>query len=78
MYVAACRFMARYGLSAIGIPYQLGLVRCVPASDLVEGMLNNEDRPPVRDPETKQVVFAGRERFRTSTRATSARACRSC
>jgi L-fucose isomerase-like protein len=59
MYVAACRFMARYGLSSIGIPYQLGLVRCVPASDLVEGMLNNEDRPPVRDPETKKVVFDG-------------------
>ena len=48
MYVAACRFVERYGLSAIGIPYQLGLVRCVPASDLVEGMLNNADRPPVR------------------------------
>jgi len=59
MYAAACRFVARYGLSAIGIPYQYGLVRCVPASDLIEGMLNNTDRPPVRDPETKQVVMPG-------------------
>jgi len=59
MYVAACRFVARYGLSSIGIPYQYGLVRCVPASDLVEGMLNNTDRPPVKDPDTKQVVMPG-------------------
>jgi len=60
MYAAAGRFMARYGLSALGIPYQLGLVRQCPASDLVEGMLNNADRPPIKDPETKQVVNAGK------------------
>lgn len=60
MYAAACRFVTRYGLAALGIPYQYGLVRCVPASDLVEGMLNNSDRPPVRDPETKQVICPGR------------------
>jgi len=33
MYSAAGRIYQRFGLSAIGIPYQLGLVRCVPASD---------------------------------------------
>ena len=60
MYAAACRFVARYGLSTIGIPYQYGLVRCVPASDLVEGMLNNSDRPPVKSPDTKQAVFPGK------------------
>ncbi len=60
MYSAAARMVARYGLAAIGIPYQLGLVRCCPASDLVEGMLNNADRPPVRDPESRSVVNAGR------------------
>lgn len=60
MYIAAVRFYKRYGLSALGIPYQYGLVRCVPASDLVEGMLNNADRPPVRDPETKEVIAAGK------------------
>ncbi len=59
MYSAACRFVARFGLSAIGIPYQLGLVRQCPASDLVEGMLNNTDRPAVRDPESKATVHPG-------------------
>jgi L-fucose isomerase-like protein len=60
MYAAACRFYQRYGLSAIGIPYQLGLVRQCPASDLVEGMLNNADRPPVRCPDTRQVINGGK------------------
>ena len=60
MYSAAARIYQRYGLSAVGIPYQYGLVRSVPASDLVEGMLNNADRPDVRDPETKQIVNKGR------------------
>ena len=59
MYSAAARLVQRYGLSAIGIPYQIGLVRSVPASDLVEGMLNNTDRPDVRDPESRQVVNQG-------------------
>jgi len=59
MYSSAVRMVARYGLSAIGIPYQYGLVRCCPASDLVEGMLNNSDRPPVRDPETKKIIRDG-------------------
>jgi len=60
MYSAAARIYQRYGLSAIGIPYQLGLVRSCPASDLVEGMLNNADRPAVKDPETRQIVQAGK------------------
>lgn len=60
MYSAACRIVERYGLSAIGIPYQLGLMRCTAASDLVEGMLNNTDRPQVKAPETKNVVHKGR------------------
>ena len=59
MYAAAARFYQRFGLSAVGIPYQIGLMRCVPASDLVEGMLNNVDRPDVVDPETKKVVAKG-------------------
>ena len=60
MYAAAAHIYKRYGLSAIGIPYQVGLVRCVPASDLVEGMLNNSDRPDVADPETGEVVEKGK------------------
>ena len=60
MYSAAARIYQRYGLAAIGIPYQYGLVRSCPASDLPEGMLNNSDRPNVKDPETKQIVNKGR------------------
>ncbi len=60
MYAAAARTTQRYGLSSVGIPYQIGLVRCCPASDLVEGMLNNADRPDVVDPETGKVVCKGK------------------
>lgn len=60
MYAAACRIYQRYGLSSIGIPYQLGLARCVPASDLVEGMLNNSDRPDVISYETGKVIEKGK------------------
>jgi len=60
MYTAAACLYARYGLSAIGIPYQVGLVRCVPASDLAEGMLNNSDRPDVIDPGTHEVIEKGK------------------
>jgi len=60
MYAAAARIYERYGLAAIGIPYQYGLVRSVPASGLVEGMLNNADRPPVKSPATKQVINPGK------------------
>lgn len=49
MYVAALRIAAEFGCAAIGIQYQQGLKDLVPASDLVEGMLNNADRPLVRD-----------------------------
>jgi hypothetical protein len=60
MYAAAIHIYQRYGLAAIGIPYQVGLVRSVPASDLAEGMLNNSIRPDVIDPETSQVVRPGK------------------
>ena len=49
MYVAAVRTAAKFGCDLIGIQYQLGLTDVLPASDLVEGMLNNADRPPVCD-----------------------------
>lgn len=60
MYAAAARIYSRYGLSSVGIPYQYGLVRCCPASDLVEGMLNNADRPEVIDPATGKVIEKGK------------------
>jgi L-fucose isomerase-like protein len=60
MYHAAGRIVERYGLSAIGIPYQYGLVRSTSASDLVEGMLNNTDRPPIKSLETGKTIQAGK------------------
>ncbi|WP_319568633.1 fucose isomerase [Cohaesibacter marisflavi] len=47
MYIAAVRLADQFGCSAIGIQYQQGLKDLWPASDLVEGMLNNSERPPV-------------------------------
>lgn len=47
MYIAAARISEEFGCEAIGIQYQQGLKDLMPASDLVEGMLNNADRPDV-------------------------------
>jgi hypothetical protein len=47
MYIAAVRIAHEFGCNAIGIQYQQGLKDMAPASDLVEGLLNNPDRPPV-------------------------------
>jgi hypothetical protein len=49
MYIAAVRMADEYGCDAIGIQYQQGLQDMTPASDLVEGLLNNVERPPVFD-----------------------------
>lgn len=58
MYVAAVRIAAEFGCATIGIQYQQGLKDLAPASDLVEGLLNNSDRPPVRDSRGR-VLFEG-------------------
>lgn len=47
MYIAAMRIADEFGCQVIGIQYQQGLKDLVPASDLVEGTLNNIERPPV-------------------------------
>ncbi|RBP03118.1 L-fucose isomerase-like protein [Roseiarcus fermentans] len=47
MYIAAARMAETFGCDMIGIQYQQGLKDLTPASDLAEGMLNNDDRPPV-------------------------------
>lgn len=59
MYIAAVRMADEFGCDAIGIQYQQGLKDLTPASDLVEGMLNNADRPPVRSADGKRVLFEG-------------------
>ncbi|HUG11036.1 MAG TPA: fucose isomerase [Opitutaceae bacterium] len=46
-YIAAVRIADEFGCETIGIQYQQGLKDLLPASDLVEGTLNNSDRPPV-------------------------------
>ncbi|WP_428308112.1 fucose isomerase [Lacipirellula sp.] len=59
MYVAAVRLADDFGCSLIGIQYQQGLKDLLPASDLVEGTLNNADRPPVRSRDGGRELFAG-------------------
>lgn len=60
MYVAALRIADDFGCSAIGIQYQQGLKDICPASDLVEGLLNNVDRPPVKSRDGSRVLYEGR------------------
>ena len=59
MYIAAVRLADEFGCATIGIQYQQGLKDLTPASDLVEGLLNNIDRPPVKCVRTGRVLFAG-------------------
>ncbi|SMC91018.1 fucose isomerase [Pedobacter nyackensis] len=47
MYIAAMRIADDFGCDTIGIQYQQGLKDLTATSDLVEGLLNNQDRPPV-------------------------------
>lgn len=58
MYIAAVRIAAEFGCDTVGIQYQQGLKDLTVASDLVEGLLNNRERPPVYD-EQGQLLFAG-------------------
>lgn len=60
MYIASIRMAADFGCDAIGIQYQQGLKDLVPASDLVEGLLNNSDRPPVRAEGGGPILYEGR------------------
>ena len=57
MYVAALRIADDFGCHTIGIQYQQGLKDLLPASDLVEGTLNNTDRPPVRSRDGSRVLY---------------------
>ena len=59
MYIAALRIADEFGCSTIGIQYQQGLKDLLPASDLVEGMLNNSDRPPVTTRDGGRVICEG-------------------
>jgi hypothetical protein len=59
MYVAAMRIADDFGCDLIGIQYQQGLKDLLPASDLVEGTLNNADRPPVKSRDGKRILLKG-------------------
>jgi hypothetical protein len=59
MYIAAVRIGHEFGCAAIGIQYQQGLKDMTSASDLVEGLLNNVDRPPVFDRKTGDELYEG-------------------
>jgi hypothetical protein len=59
MYVAALRIADSFGCDAIGIQYQQGLKDLTSASDLVEGLLNNVDRPPVTAEGNGRVLYDG-------------------
>jgi hypothetical protein len=57
MYIAALRIADDFGCHTIGIQYQQGLKDLLPASDLVEGTLNNADRPPVSSRDGKRILY---------------------
>jgi len=59
MYIAATRIADSFGCDAIGIQYQQGLKDMAPASDLVEGLLNNQQRPPVQDESGSRELYPG-------------------
>jgi hypothetical protein len=59
MYIAAMRIADDFGCDLVGIQYQQGLKDVLPASDLVEGMLNNSDRPPVTSRDGKRILRDG-------------------
>ena len=60
MYIAAMRIADDFGCHTIGIQYQQGLKDLLPASDLVEGTLNNADRPAVKSRDGSRVLYEGR------------------
>jgi hypothetical protein len=60
MYVAAVRIADRYGCDCVGIQYQQGLKDLLPASDLVEGMLNDSKRPPVTAVGASKPLYKGK------------------
>jgi hypothetical protein len=58
-YISAMRIADEFGCATIGIQYQQGLKDLLPASDLVEGTLNDSVRPPVRSADGSRELYAG-------------------
>ena len=59
MYVAAVRLADERGCAAVRIAGQPGWAESAPSSGLVEGTLNNVERPPVGREGTGEELFAG-------------------
>ncbi len=59
MYIAVLRIADEFGCDAVGVQYQQGLKDLVPASDLVEGLLNNAERPPAYSKDGRE-LYAGK------------------
>jgi len=59
MYIAAMRIADDFGCATIGIQYQQGLKDLLPASDLVEGTLNNVSRPSVFSRDGTRELYKG-------------------
>jgi hypothetical protein len=59
MYIAVLRLADEFGCDVVGIQYQQGLKDLAPASDLVEGLLNNVDRPPVCAAGSGRILYEG-------------------
>jgi hypothetical protein len=59
MYIASMRIADDFGCATIGIQYQQGLKDLLPASDLVEGTLNDSNRPPVKSRDGSRVLYEG-------------------
>ena len=77
MYIAALRIADEFGCDGVGIQYQQGLKDLLPASDLVEGTLNNSDRPPVNSRDGNANSSRAKP-SRTSTKSTNAPASTPC
>lgn len=60
MYIAALRICDDFGADLVGIQYQQGLKDMAAASDLVEGLLNDPNRPPVRSRDGSRVLYEGK------------------
>jgi hypothetical protein len=58
-YIAAMRIADEFGCATIGIQYQQGLKDLLPASDLVEGTLNDSVRPPVMSADGSRELYPG-------------------
>jgi hypothetical protein len=59
MYIGVLRIADDFGCAAVGIQYQQGLKDLLPASDLAEGLLNNVDRPAVKDRSGVRTLYEG-------------------